>query len=68
MGTAHFWNPIGVCAAPPAFPSGERATFRQRLYALIGSTAFNVRIQDFSVSLRSDCGDGRNGSDIEVEN
>lgn len=61
-------NPIGVCSQPPAFPSGTRATFRQRLFALIGSTAFNVRINDFSISLRSDCGDGRNGSDIDVEN
>jgi hypothetical protein len=60
-------NPIGVCAAPPAFPAGERATFRQRLFALIGSTAFNVRIQDFSVSLRSDCGEGTNNLDINVD-
>lgn len=61
-------NPIGVCAEPPAFPAGTRATFRQRLFAPIGSSTFELRINNFSVSMRSDCGDGTNGSDIDVKN
>jgi hypothetical protein len=61
-------DPVGVCAEPPTFPSGTRATFKQRLFVVIGSSTFDVRVNNYSVSLRSDCGDGTNGSDIDVSN
>jgi hypothetical protein len=64
-------NPIGVCGAPELLPpavEGSQGTFRQRLYILVGSTTYDVRVNNFTFSFRRDCGNMSNGSDIQVNN
>jgi hypothetical protein len=64
-------NPVGTCGAPELLPpavEGSTATLRQRLFIRLGSTVFDVRINNFSFSFRRDCGRMTNGLDISVNN